>query len=122
MNASMMTPLKQIVTLRWKPNKDLLAVAVSWILVVGALYSATNIVGQSTWGGVAHFLLYALLGATLLGVGIPLYWTSVVRRRPVADLGISTRWLALRLGLQLVFAVFLYMGTLAKSQIPSLEA
>jgi hypothetical protein len=117
----MMTPLKQILTLRWKPGKDLLAVAVSWILVVGALYTATHIVGQSTWGGMAYFLLYALLGATLFGVGIPLYWTAVVRRRPVADLGITTRWLALSLGLQLVFAVFQYMGTLAKSRIPSLE-
>ena len=82
--------LKQVFTLRWNPNKDLAVVALSWILVVGALYAATVIVGQAVWGGMAYFFLYAVVGAALCGVGIPLYWMTVVRRRSIADLGITT--------------------------------
>jgi hypothetical protein len=51
--------LKQIFTLRWNPNIDLAIVAVSWILVVGALYTATMIVGQGEWGGMAYFSTFA---------------------------------------------------------------
>lgn len=106
---------------RWKPSWDLAVVAVSWLLVVGSLYTATVIVGQDIWGGMAYFILYAVLGATLFGVGIPLYWMIVVRRRPLADLGLTTRYLTLCIVLQLVFALLQYFSTLAKTQMPSFE-
>ena len=41
----------------WKSNKDLTAVALSWLLVVGSLYTATVIVGPDVWGGMAYFFL-----------------------------------------------------------------
>ena len=50
---------KTILTLRWQPDKDLLAIAVSWVLVVAALYSATFLVGSTVAGGMAYFGLYA---------------------------------------------------------------
>jgi len=112
--------LRQIFSIRWKPGKDLAAIAVSWCLVVGALYSATFIVGQEIWGGFAYFLCYGLLAAAIFGVGIPLYWTVVVRHRPIADLGITTSKLAVSLVLQLVFAALQYIPTLAKDGFPSL--
>ncbi len=113
-----MTPLKQVFTFRWQPTKDLWVVALSWLLVVGALYTATMIVGSTVWGGMAYFFLYAVVGATLFGVGIPLYWMTVVQRRPVADLGVTSHRLGLSLGLQLLFAALLYSVTLAKAQLP----
>jgi hypothetical protein len=48
------------------------------------------IVGADVWGGFAYFLLYALLCATFIGAGIPLYWMMVKRRQPIAALGITT--------------------------------
>jgi membrane protease YdiL (CAAX protease family) len=113
--------LRQVLSIRWNPNKDLGVVAISWLLVVGSLYTATVIVGQSVWGGMAYFLLYAVLGATLFGIGIPLYWMMVVCRRPIAELGFTTRWLGLSVVLQLVFAGLQYIGTLGKTQMPALE-
>jgi membrane protease YdiL (CAAX protease family) len=113
--------LKQVVAIHWKPNKDLGIVALSWLLVVGALYTATIIIGSTVWGGMAYFVLYAVIGATLFGIGLPLYWMTVIRRRPISDLGLTTRWLGLSLVLQLVFAGFQYMGTLAKTQLPPLQ-
>jgi membrane protease YdiL (CAAX protease family) len=115
------TTFKQVLSIRWNPSKDLGAVVISWLLVVSALYTATVIVGDAVWGGMAYFLLYAVLGATLFGIGIPLYWTVVVRRRPIADLGITTQGLGISIVLQLVFAAVQYMGTLAKTQLPPFE-
>ena len=115
------TTLKQFFEIHWKPNKDLAAVVLSWFLVVGSLYTATVIVGSNVWGGMAYFILYAVVGALLFGVGVPLYWMAVVRKRPIADLGFTTRWLGVSLILQLVFAGFQFMGTLAKNQLPPFE-
>lgn len=109
---------KDIFTFRWKPSNDLAVVALSWLLVVAALYAATEVVGVEALGGMGYFFLYAVVGATLFGIGIPLYWTVVVRKRPVADLGITTRLLGLSLILQLVFSVPLYMVTLGTVQLP----
>jgi membrane protease YdiL (CAAX protease family) len=115
------TTFKQVLSMRWRPNRDIATVFVSWLLVVGVLYTATVIVGYTIWGGMVYFLLYAVLGATLFGVGIPLYWTTVVRRRPIAELGITTKWLIPSIVIQLIFATFQYMSTLAKSQLPPFE-
>lgn len=105
----------------WRPGRELIVVLTSWVLVVGALYTATVVVGTEAWGGMAYFLLYAVLGAGMFGVGLPLYWTVVIRKRPLSDLGISTRWVGLSLGLQVVFAGAQYLGTFAKSGLPNFE-
>lgn len=118
MTTTIESSVKRIFAVRWRPNRDLAVVAISWLLVVGALYSATVIVGQEVWGGMAYFFLYAVVGAMLCGVGIPLYWTTVVRRRPVGDLGITRRQLGVSVALQLVFAALLYFLTLAQAQLP----
>jgi uncharacterized protein len=114
-------PLKRIFAVHWKPNKDLAVVALSWVLVVAALYAATVIVGTKVWDGMAYFFLYAVVGATLCGLGIPLYWMTVVRRRSIADLGLTTKRMGVSLAVQLVLAVLLYFATLAKVQLPPVE-
>ncbi len=115
------TTLKQVLSIRWKPNKDVGIVALSWLLVVVTLYTATMIVGSAVWGGMAYFLLYAVVGATLFGVGLPLYWTTVIRRRPIAELGITTKWLLPSLIIQLIFAIVQYLSTLAKTHLPPFQ-
>jgi len=113
--------LSRIFAVRFRPGRDLVAVGVSWLLVTAALYAATFLVGSQALGGMGYFALYALGAATLFGVGIPLYWTTVVRRRPVSDLGITTRRLGVSLVAQLVFSAFLYTQTLAKTQLPAFK-
>lgn len=107
--------------MRWRPNKDLIAVGVSWILVVVSLYTATFIVGSSVAGGMAYFGLYAILGATCFGVGIPLYWTVVVRKRPISDLGLKRDHLGLSIILQLIFAALQFVGAYRDLHIPTFE-
>lgn len=115
------TTKQKVFAVRWKPGKDLVVVVISWLLVVGSLYTATVIVGAEVWGGMAYFALYAIVGALLFGVGLPLYWMVIVQRRPLSDLGITSKFLGLSLVLQLVFAALQFMGTLAKAQLPPFE-
>lgn len=112
----------QIRWFRWAPTRDLAALGASWVLVVAALYTATVIVGQEPAGGMAYFALYAVLGALLFGIGIPLYWTVVIRRRPVSELGLTTRWLGLSLVLQLIFGVIQFAGAFSGLEMaPSIQ-
>jgi uncharacterized protein len=113
--------LKEIEFFKWNLSKDLVVVVLSWILVVGALYTATVIVGQKPLGGMAYFILYAIIGATLFGIGIPVYWMVFVKKQSVASLGITNKYLALSLVLQLVFSGFLYIGTFGKSNFPEFQ-
>jgi uncharacterized protein len=108
--------------MRWQPTKTLWAVALSWLLVTGTLYTATVIVGSQVAGGLAYFGLYAILTATVFGLGIPLYWTVAVRRRPVSDLGITARRLGPSLTLQFVFSVALFLANSSQIVLPPLEA
>lgn len=110
-----------IFALHWQPKKDLLAIAVSWVLLVAVLYCATFMVGSSIAGGMAYFGLYAVVGATILGVGIPLYWTVVVRKKPISDLGLTRDHLVLSIVLQLIFAVLQFAGAYRGLQLPPLE-
>ena len=118
LSQKLLTAVKPVFTVCWNPNKDLGMVAVSWLLVVGALYTATNVDGQEVWGGVAYFFLYAVVGAALCGVGLPLYWTVKVHRRPISDLGLTSRRLVLSVILQAIFTLLLFFPTLAKTGFP----
>src|SRR3712207_505825 len=93
---------------RWKPNwLDLAVVALSWVLVVAALRTATTIVTPDR--GFLYFLVYAVAGATVFGLGIPLVWMVFVRHRSIAELGLTTHRWRLSIGLQALFAALLYL-------------
>ncbi len=100
----------RVVTIRWRPNRDLLAIAVAWVLLVAALYTASFIIGQEIAGGLAYFAMYALVGALGCGITIPLFWTVAIRHRPVSDLGITKQALGPSLLLQVLFAGLLLLA------------
>ncbi len=113
--------LHTIFTVRFNPGRDLLAVIVSWFLVTGALYTATFIVGSDAAGGILYFILYAVVTAALFGVGVPLYWTVVVRKRPLSDLGITTRLLGISLIIQVILAGVQYYAALRDATFPPMS-
>ncbi len=119
--SSVKSALRDLFTLRWKPGLDLVAVLISWLLVTAALYTATVIVTPEAGGGLPYFFLYAILGATLFGIGLPLFWMVIFRKRTLQDLGITTKQLGLCLILQLVFAALQFAGTLAQADFPPYE-
>jgi len=121
MNVSIRNSSALVFKLRWNLSADLLVVAISWLLVVGALYSATFLIGRDLWGGMGYFLLYALVGAGLFGIGIPLVWTVVIRKRSFADLGITTKNWKRSLILQLIFSLALYIPAFWQSKFLPIE-
>lgn len=88
---------------RWNPGIDLAALFVSVALVVGLLAAATFLVTPARGG--LYFLVYGIGGATLAGVGIPVLWTTLVRKQPIDVLGITTRRWKSSLAIQLLFVL-----------------
>ncbi len=109
MKESIKAVIRQIFTFRWKPSLDIVAVFVSYILVVGTLYIATVVVTPEVGGGIPYFLLYAVLMAALFGIGVPVFWMVVVRRRPISDLGLTTRRWRISIVIQVVLSVILFI-------------
>lgn len=103
--------------LRFRPTSDLLMVGISWLLVVASLAAATFIATPERGG--TYFILYALVGATLFGVGLPVWWMVWHRGRPIADLGITKKLLGLSILLQVVFAAIQYYFTLSRAAFPA---
>lgn len=104
-------------TVRWTPNwADLGVVAASWVLVVAALRTATSIVTPDR--GIGYFLVYAVVGATLFGLGIPLGWMVLVRKRPLADLGLTVRNWRRILPIQAALALALYLTAFRDITLP----
>ena len=116
--SSAINAIKPILAIQWKPNRDLAIVAVSWLLVTGTLYLSNVVIGAEVGGGLVYFALYAVLAATLFGVGIPLYWTVVIRKKPLEALGITKRRLGISVLVQLALGALLYSTTLARSDLP----
>ena len=121
MTASTLPSIKQLFTFRWKPNRDLAIVALSWILVVGALSMSTFVVGQEILGGMGYFLFYAVIGATLCGIGLPLYWMVVVNKRPLSDLGLTFQNWKLSLIIQILLTLLINVPRLLKLDIPPFQ-
>lgn len=111
--------LKRLLEVRFKPTTDLLVVGISWVLVVASLAAATFIATPQRGG--TYFILYALVGATLFGVGLPVWWLVWRRGRPIAELGLTTRLLGVSLVLQIIFAAIQYVITLGRADFPPLS-
>lgn len=111
---------KKLFEFRFQPTIDLWVVGLSWLLVVASLAAATFIATPARGG--TYFILYALVGATLFGVGLPVWWMVWRRGRSVADLGVTGRLLGLSLLLQLAFAAVQYYFTLSRAEIPEMSA
>jgi hypothetical protein len=106
---------------RWTPNRaDLAVVGASWVLVVSALRIATSVITEDRGGW--YFVMYAIVGATILGLGIPLGWMTLVRHRPLADLGLSLHNWRVILPVQLALAAALYLTAFRDIQVPARDA
>lgn len=96
---------------RWRPNKDTAVALASYALVVAALYLAFQVF--TTARVAANFITYGVVGLAGFGVALPVLYTVVVRRRPLADIGITTRLLVPSLMLGLVLGTDTYRHTVA---------
>jgi membrane protease YdiL (CAAX protease family) len=97
--------------LRWKPDRDTLVALGSWVLVVAGLYTAFQVF--TTERVAANFIMFGPVSLVLLGVVLPVFYTTQVRRRPLRDLGLTFKHLVPSLALSLLLGWDAYRHTLA---------
>jgi len=90
---------------RFKPDRSLIAVAISYIAVVGFLSMATYVATPSH--GIYYFLFYAVACAGIAGIATPFLWTRMVEKKSLASLGITTKRLRLSLLIQVIAVLFI---------------
>jgi hypothetical protein len=83
---------------RFKPDRSLIVVAISYVAVVGFLSLATYVATPSH--GMYYFLFYAIACAGVAGIATPFLWTKIVEKKPLTSLGITTKRLGLSLLIQ----------------------
>ena len=97
--------------LAWRPDRDTLVALISYGLVVAGLYVAFHIF--TTDAVAANFITFGPITLAVLGVALPVLYTVLVRRRSLADLGLTTRHLLPSLVLGLLLGWDTYRNTLA---------
>lgn len=104
-------PDTTLADVRWRPNRDTIVALVSYVLVVATLFTAFQIF--TTERVAANFISFGPLALAGLGVAVPVFYTVLVRRRPLADLGLTKRQLLPALALGLLLGWDTYRNTLA---------
>lgn len=105
--------------LRFEPSWELGVVIISWFLVVGGLYTAFQVF--TTRRVALNFIMYGPVSLLVFGTLLPLIFNSVVKGRPLSDIGVTGRsWLpSIALGLGL--GVNTYLNTVASTDLPALN-
>ncbi len=101
--------------LHWRPNRDTLVALLSYVLVVGGLFTAFQVF--TTEQVAANFVIFGPVTLAGLGVVLPVLYTLLVRHRPLADLGLTTRQLVPSVMLGLFLGWDTYRNTIAAQNI-----
>lgn len=97
--------------LAWRPNRDTAVALLSYGLVVAGLYVAFQVF--TTDRVAANFITFGPVTLAGLGIALPVFYTVLVRRRSLADVGLTTRHLLPSLILGLLLGWDTYSNTLA---------
>jgi membrane protease YdiL (CAAX protease family) len=95
----------------WHLSRDTLVALASYVLVVAGLYTAFQVF--TTERVAANFIAFGPITLAGLGVTLPVLYTVLVRRRPLADLGLTVERLLPSLVLSLLLGWDTYRNTLA---------
>ena len=93
---------------RWQPGRETLLAVFSYVLVVAALFLAFQVF--TTARVAANFITFGPLSLATLGVALPVFYTVLVRKKSLQELGLTTRFLlpSLALGLLLGWDTYRY--------------
>lgn len=104
-----------LLSIRWIPNRDALVALASYVLVVVGLHTAFQVF--TTAQVAANFIMYGIVSLAALGVAVPVFYTVLARRSPLADLGLSTRYLFPSIIIGLVLGFITYLNTIGPMNI-----
>jgi membrane protease YdiL (CAAX protease family) len=99
----------------WNPDRGALVAFGSYILVVAVLYTAFQVFTIERVA--ANFITFGPIALALLGIGIPVLYTVLIRHRPLSDLGLTGHRLLPSLALGLLLGWDTYTNTLAPMNV-----
>lgn len=102
---------KIIADVHWHPGRDTLVALFSYILVVAGMFLAFQVF--TTERVAANFITFGPLTLAGLGLALPLLYTVLVRRRSLAEVGLTTARLLPSLALSLFLGWDVYRNTIA---------
>lgn len=97
--------------IHWRPNRDTLVAFFSYIVVVAGLFTAFQVF--TTKRVAANFITFGPVTLAGLGVALPVLYTALIRKRPLADLGLTARQMVPSLMLGLLLGWDTYRNTIA---------
>lgn len=103
--------------LRWRPDMDVWVALGSFVMVVAGLYTAFQIFTTSRVA--ANFIAFGPVTLATFGVAVPALYTVFVRRRSLAELGITADRLVPSVALGLLLAWDTYRNTIATLDLPA---
>lgn len=98
--------------IRWRPNQDTIVAFISYLFVVAALFAAFQVF--TTDRVAANFITFGPIALAGLGVGLPVFYTVLVRHRPLSELGLTTYQLLPSLALGLILGWDTYRNTIGE--------
>ena len=105
-----LSPRMSLTGVRWRPTRDSAVAVACFLCVVACLYVAMQVF---TWTRIAPaFITFGPLTLAGLGVAVPVFYTVLVRRRSLANLGITRANLPVSLFLGLLMGAETARGTL----------
>ena len=102
--------LIQLVSVHWRPNRDTFVALGSYLLVVTGLFTAFQVF--TTARVAANFIMFGPITLAGLGVALPVFYTALKRRKPLADLGLTSHNLIISLALSILLGLDTYRNTL----------
>jgi len=104
-----------LIGLRWQPSRDTWLAIGSYVLVVSGLYLAFQVI--TTDHVAANFITFGPISMAMLGVALPVLYMSLIRHRPLSDLGLTFNQLVPSLILSALLGWDTYQNTLAPLDI-----
>ena len=111
--------LAQFMELRFEPSRELGVLLVSWVMVVGGLYLAFQVV--TTEKVALNFILYGPVSLLLLGTLVPLLYITRIKGDLLNYIGVTREYWFPSIAIGIVLGANTYINTLANIQLPALE-
>jgi membrane protease YdiL (CAAX protease family) len=100
--------------LHWKPDRHTAFAVLTYALVVATFVVAFQLITKDRVA--ANFAAFAF-GLVGLGIAVPVFWTIVVRRQPLSEIGITTRYLVPSLVLSAIMGADAYSNTISQLNV-----
>lgn len=104
---------------KFNPKKDLVFIVLNYLFLVATFYLSFQVITIKNTAG--QFITFGIIGILFFGIILPVFYTTKVLKRTLANLGIKKEKLLLSIFLCIGFSIIQYYLTLASIELPKLR-